>query len=435
MKIRFALCSLFLILILFLSACANPVAGNSESVVFDGLSITWGDNGSPVPLSKFAGDYVFGSDTYRFNSDGNGIINPSPSRSVRAAGSSTPFIWEIISEDSNNSNIIYGMLFVGNTGSGITFDTSKTPNTVTINGQTYTRGGLANSGGDSSGSGGDGSGSQGGGNTGGDGNGSQGGNSSGGQSGGSGGSSGSTPESTPTDIGNGKWQLFAPGVNMTGGWHDATKTQSGGGYSFSEVNLCWAATSANVIAWWQDRYNALHPTQKISSELPQTAQNIFQKFKSCWTDDTHGGFKDGVPWYMAGIASGAKENGGYLIDYIDIKQWNLLFGVTAYKYAENKNIATLSDFSKEIIAGLKKGAIALGISNNSGTGHAITIWGAEYNSQNLVTAIWVSDSDDLKIGAQGLVKYEVSQENGYVKIHNHYYGYDRIKNILILYAP
>lgn len=432
MKIRFTLCSLFLILILFLSACANPVAGNnSESVVFDGLSITWGDNGSPIPLSKFAGSYSSSNGSYDFNGDGTGTIggaNPS----VRAIGGGTPFTWEIIAENANNANIAYGMLYVGNIGSDITFDTGKTPNTVTINGIEYGKGGMpigdgsGNSG--SSGGGNDGD-SQGGGNTGGDSSGSSGG--SGGQSGGSG-SSGSTPESTPTDIGNGMKRIFAPGVTMASGWHDANKTPKGN--SFEEVNLCWAATSANVVAWWQDRYNDLNPTQKINSSLPQTAQDVFQIFKNYWSDNTHGGFGDGIPWYFVGGTRSDKiqSDGGFLSAYTSANKWIPSFSATAYK--AKQNFSSLADFSETVIDGLKKGAIAFGIvKNNAGYGHAITLWGAEYDSStNIVKKVYVTDSD--VINGNSLESYEISYGT-YVTIIGHPYGYDRVAHILILYAP
>lgn len=45
----------------------------------------------------------------------------------------------------------------------------------------------------------------------------------------------------------------------------------------------------------------------------------------------------------------------------------------------------------------------------------------------------VSDSDDKKTA---LVRYPVSQASGYVKIHYKIYpSYDKIKNIMVLYAP
>lgn len=231
-----------------------------------------------------------------------------------------------------------------------------------------------------------------------------------------------TPESQPEDIGGGMKRLFAPGITMTIGWHDATKT------GYNDSNLCWAATSGNVVAWWQDRYNDLHPTEKINASLPQTAQGVFEKIKSVYSN-AEGSTQNGVLWYMAN-ASSAGSQGGFLIDYIDLSRWRLI-DATAFKYQDR--FTTLDGFSTSIIDALKKGVIALGISDRNGIGHAITIWGAEYNSDtNLINKLYITDSDDR---ATDLKPYAISQADGYVKFENHYYGYDRIKNILILYAP
>lgn len=244
---------------------------------------------------------------------------------------------------------------------------------------------------------------------------------------------GSTPESTPVDIGGGMKRLFAPGVTTDGGWHDANKTPKG--YNdFVEQNLCWAATSSNVITWWQDRYNDLNPTQKINLSLPQTAQDVFQIFKNYWSDNTHGGFGDGIPWYFVGGTKSDKiqSDGGFLSDYTSANRWIPSFNATAYK--AKQNFSSLADFSATVIDGLKKGAIAFGIvKNNAGYGHAITLWGVEYDSStNIVKKVYVTDSD--VINGNSLESYEISYGT-YVTIIGHPYGYDRVAHILILYAP
>lgn len=233
-----------------------------------------------------------------------------------------------------------------------------------------------------------------------------------------------TDANKPEKLPDGTYRLFAPGVTMQT-FFDANKNGQG------DSQLCWAAVSANLVAWWQERYVADGKTLKDS--LPRGADKIFEKFKSSW-GDSEGTFLNGVLWYMAAASSTSKDAGGYLLEYIDTSKWRYP-NITAYKYLEKFD--TIEGFSSAVLSGLKNGAVALGITNrekNGTYGHAITIWGAEYSSDpNLIRALWVSDSDDEKTA---LVRYPVSQASGYVKIHYEIYpSYDKIKNIMVLYAP
>ena len=58
--------------------------------------------------------------------------------------------------------------------------------------------------------------------------------------------------------------VFAEGVTITSGWYDVNKKGAGDN---GDINMCWAAASANMIQWWQDRYVAAGNT------LPSTATN------------------------------------------------------------------------------------------------------------------------------------------------------------------
>lgn len=60
----------------------------------------------------------------------------------------------------------------------------------------------------------------------------------------------------------GKSIVFAEGVTLSSGWYDVNKF--GNGTQNTDINMCWAAASSNMIQWWQDRYveagNTLSPT-------------------------------------------------------------------------------------------------------------------------------------------------------------------------------
>ena len=47
--------------------------------------------------------------------------------------------------------------------------------------------------------------------------------------------------------------VFVEGVNRESGWYDVNKVGKGDN---GDINMCWAASAANIIEWWQDRYVA-----------------------------------------------------------------------------------------------------------------------------------------------------------------------------------
>ena len=239
---------------------------------------------------------------------------------------------------------------------------------------------------------------------------------------------------------NGTFRIFAPNVSQNK-FYDANKT---GG----DEHLCWAASSANLIAWYQDLYEKTFSDAKsdktLDSALPRSEQEIFSKFKSTWANQ-EGSFANGILWYIAGTVSHTID-GGFLLNYLNALKWRP-FNPTAYKQVEN--ISSLKDFSNELILALENAAVACGITDRNFkkgvSGHAITIWGAEFsqNFQNpqekIVNSIWISDSDDKKTD---LVKCTLSQEQDsssgidFVKINYKVYPeFDKIKNIMILYEP
>ena len=62
----------------------------------------------------------------------------------------------------------------------------------------------------------------------------------------------------------GKTIVFAEGVTLTSGWYDVNKKAQGDN---GDINMCWAATSANMIQWFQDRYKAAGKTLPAGSHF------------------------------------------------------------------------------------------------------------------------------------------------------------------------
>ena len=107
------------------------------------------------------------------------------------------------------------------------------------------------------------------------------------------------PEPTPTPTG--KSIVFARGVTLESGWYDVNKI--GSGQTNGDINMCWAASSSNIIEWWQDRY------REAGFELPEGAVTgrgekyelaLMEMFHSEWDNSRGGHVNHAVHWYFEG---------------------------------------------------------------------------------------------------------------------------------------
>ena len=203
-------------------------------------------------------------------------------------------------------------------------------------------------------------------------------------------------------------EVWVPGVSMAGGYIDINK--SGDIFNGPDSKMCWAATASNVIAWWQSKAAA----SAIPAGTPRTQAEIYKAFT-----DSFNNFGRGTDvaweWYFGGcdLVAGNYENdfkvedpktssGRYWEDYVkDAVGWT---DEGLPDWIEFDNLEDLSDdqrYAKNaagVLADmLATGPVALSIANgnnpNYASGHAITLWGIEYEGE-LLTKIYVTDSDD-----------------------------------------
>ena len=232
--------------------------------------------------------------------------------------------------------------------------------------------------------------------------------------------------------------VFAEGVTVNSGWYDVNKKGTGDN---GDINMCWSASSANIIQWWQDRYVAdgntlpagavtgpgasgIYPDESFSYQLA-----LMDVFHSDWDNSKGGNVAMGIEWYFNGrnieqnaspgsIAVPLDENsGGY---YKEIWDSQILpntyheysyFGFDNLISQEYNNyyiwgggsglygIDRLKEFSELVVEFMSRGMMSLTISLNSNGGimHATTLWGYEIdNATGCLTKIWITDSDDLE---------------------------------------
>ena len=263
------------------------------------------------------------------------------------------------------------------------------------------------------------------------------------------------PEPEPDVPQQGNSIVFVDGVTVDSGWYDVNKM--GDGTLNGDINMCWAAASANMIQWWQDRYVA------AGNSLPKSAVSgpgtvyvasagreyelaLMDMYHSEWNNEKGCHTAESIPWYFEGVNYGETASagsqaypltdGGYWKDiwpevYPHLyHEYTYMFGwyvdlytseFTAYEHWGNGTslygVERHRKFSDFIVQFVDRGiaSMAITLNPNGGLHHATTVWGYEIdNASGLVTRLWITDSDDQisEPKQQLLNEYQVSYTPG-----------------------
>ena len=260
----------------------------------------------------------------------------------------------------------------------------------------------------------------------------------------------------------GKTIVFAEGVTLTSGWYDVNKKGAGDN---GDINMCWAATSSNMIQWFQDRYKAAGKTLPVgATDGPGVTSytnygpyelELMNVFHSEWDNSRGGHMQEAIPWYFEGKLNGGefaspgtqavpKTAGGYWksiwdtevypyiyhgyenviapgIEGLDLKNLYITIFNNYYLWGNGtsyQGVERLEVFSKLIVESFEHGMAGLTIklgTNLTAASHATTLWGYEIdNATGLVTRLWITDSDDLTSEPKTplLNEYSVSIDEG-----------------------
>lgn len=239
---------------------------------------------------------------------------------------------------------------------------------------------------------------------------------------------------------------WVDGVSQTYGWTDYNKNNVEDGDDF----MCWAAAASNVINWWQNRY-------EVPAAAPK-GEDIWTTFKnsadSSLTPENRGGSAHcGFQWWLTGIydiysthnedtgsydyqyacvgmypgeslaiVNGTKnQQSGFTGFYRDLENtlpssathyypWNnelyhFLTSEAGYAVksstAESPTLTTLKDVSVSVVDCISHGAgVTLGL-HSKNTDHAVTLWGADYDTATgMLQGVWLTDSDDNRAGGE-----------------------------------
>ena len=225
-------------------------------------------------------------------------------------------------------------------------------------------------------------------------------------------------------------------VTESGGWYDANKIDNSDGDA--DDNMCYAASAANIIAWWQDSKVGSTLTSAAPKQLGDIWQTLIDANDNEALWDEGGEALATINWWVSGIycphsmddeaaweryyltaedwgdnemlAVTLRDSAGYYFDRYGLTQKNLAgFLMDMQQYNERITDINFGEF-------LQNGcAISLGIapSENEDAGHAITLWGVEYDENGKLTTMWITDSDD---DDEKLVKVSVTVDEENDKI-------------------
>lgn len=229
---------------------------------------------------------------------------------------------------------------------------------------------------------------------------------------------------------------LAQGVTPNQGWFDCNKEWGGRDsttvngifveYLSSDNSLCWAATAANIIDWWQASIGIENvPTEaprgasvnkdgslKPSDNSSYSQSNVYEYFRMY---SASGGYyvEKGLNWYFTGSES---------LEFT--ANWDKGFRYKDYEgFGSNRHVAScvdffmdkgrefyIKEFKQSLMNTIDKGTPAgLNIIFPNGGGHAITVWGYELADYDFV-ATGSCPNEDLN---NNLVKEEnLNSRNG-----------------------
>ena len=248
----------------------------------------------------------------------------------------------------------------------------------------------------------------------------------------------------------GKTIVFADGVTLTSGWYDVNKKAQGNN---GDINMCWAATSSNMIQWFQDRYKAAGKTLPASAvDGPGVTSytnygpyelELMNVFLTQWDNSRGGHMEQAIPWYFEGVLNGGeyaspgsqavpKTDGGFWKSIWNDVKANMFCGYGStvgyttcynnyYQWGNGTDLLgaeRLAYFTDLVVTAFEHGMAGLTISlsaNLYSLHHATTLWGYEIdNATGLLTRVWITDSDDIMTEPKTplLNEYSVSIDEG-----------------------
>ena len=222
-------------------------------------------------------------------------------------------------------------------------------------------------------------------------------------------------------------------------WYDINKSRAGGNTDIDK-NLCFGATSANMLHWWLEQNSSyidsyiakegdITRSGRSLSELRNSFNNqqdsgIFELFKVLFGYNDKGFYSDllmdlFINGYTPKISGATNiENEDMIPDNRGGFFYNAFKEVKLTERTYGGSYEDLSEKLKDILG--NEGIIGISHKTFGNSSHIVTLWGAEYDLNGKLSAVYISDSDDQNEEADetdlGMKRYEVRNVGGIAKL-------------------
>ena len=225
------------------------------------------------------------------------------------------------------------------------------------------------------------------------------------------------------------------------GYYDTNKSLNA---SFIDLNLCFAAVSSNMVHRWleqnssyverylkekkgtvnvEENYAITDLRRYINSFQNQQNSRVFDMFKTYYGYRTNGFVSDAlVDLFINGYKPKAQggvnledsqlvpdSRGGFFYDvFKEKKLTNRIFSGSYERFGEDVRTVLES-----------KGLLGLTYRTLGYATHIVTVWGAEYDNQGKIKAVYITDSDDQQEQI-GLKRMGITRDaSGNPRLNNH----------------
>ncbi|MFI3054393.1 host-specific IgM cysteine endopeptidase Ide-Ssuis [Streptococcus suis] len=225
------------------------------------------------------------------------------------------------------------------------------------------------------------------------------------------------------------------------GYYDTNKSLNA---SFIDLNLCFAAVSSNMVHWWLEQnssyverylkekngtvnvgenYAITDLRRYIDSFQNQQNSRVFDMFKTYYGYRTNGFVSDAlVDLFINGYKP--KAQGGVNLEdsqLVPDSRGGFFYGVFKEKKLTNRIFSgSYERFGEDVRTVLEsKGLLGLTYRTLGYATHIVTVWGAEYDNQGKIRAVYITDSDDQQEQI-GLKRMGITRDaSGNPRLNNH----------------
>ena len=234
-----------------------------------------------------------------------------------------------------------------------------------------------------------------------------------------------------TNVGNVRFVEYKSPYIEGQGWYDVNKTEN----RVPDENLCFAAAASNTLHWWLaqnseyiDQYLEQTPDAPKAEEIKnlkhsfksQQSSDIYKIFvrqfankrEGYWPDILQDQFINGYYPKKNGGTNGSDEAREELISKGPDKNGGFfyrIFGTTLLTKRHNY-YQGYEAISRDIKHYFQNGDIVLLTYSMKTKSHVVTLWGAEFDSDGKISAVYFLDSDDDK--KYGMQRYKIVNVGG-----------------------